>query len=79
MLHDSRALNRHWKVGSDISPLLISPDVHHCNCFVEFFFNPGGYRRAGSKTVLRDDWLASAFDVSEAIDQEVKRLLGEIE
>jgi hypothetical protein len=54
-LHDSRALNPHWQVGTDISPLLISPDAHHGKCFVEFHFNPGGYRRFGKKTVLRDD------------------------
>jgi hypothetical protein len=74
--HDSRAFNAKWKVGWDISPLLIVPDAHHGKCFVEFQFNPGGYRRCGDTTVLRDDWANSAFDVSEAIERDAKRLLG---
>jgi hypothetical protein len=72
--HDSRAFNGKWKEGRDISPLLISPDAHHGNCFVEFEFNPGGYRRSGETTVLRDDWATSAFDVSEAIECDANRL-----
>jgi hypothetical protein len=75
-LHDSRALNRDWRVGTDISPLLITPDEHHGNCFVEFHFNPGGYGRDEAKTVLRDDWLANIFNVSQAIEQEANLLLG---
>jgi hypothetical protein len=74
--HDSRAFNPNWKQGRDISPLLIAPDAHHSNCFVEFQFNPGAYRRSGGTTVLRDDWMASIFDVSEAIEQGAKGLLG---
>ena len=74
--HDSRAFNPNWRQGTDISPLLIAPDAHHGNCFVEFQFNPGGYHRSGGITVLRDDWMASAFDVSEAIERGAKRLLG---
>jgi hypothetical protein len=75
LFHDSRAFNPNWKQGSDISPLSIGSDAHHGNCFVEFFFNAGGYRRSEGTTVLRDDWMASAFDVSEAIERGAKRLL----
>ena len=77
-LHDSRALKREWVAATDISPLLIGPDAHHGNCFVEFFFNPGGYHRVGATTVLRDDWLHSAADVSQAIERDADRLLGRI-
>lgn len=43
--HDARAFNPRWRQGHDISPLLIAPDMHHGNCFIEFQFNPGGYLR----------------------------------
>jgi hypothetical protein len=76
LLHDSRAFNREWIAATDISPLLIAPDAHNGNCFVEFHFNPGGYRREGAHTILRDDWLNSATDVSEAIQRDANRLLG---
>ena len=35
-IHDSRAFNQNWSSGRDISPLLLAPDAHHGNCFVEF-------------------------------------------
>ena len=75
-LYDSRGFNPNWKQGRDISPLIIAPDAHHGNCFVEFYFNSGGYRRSEGTTVLRDDWIANAFDVSEAIERGAKRLIG---
>ena len=75
-LHDSRAFNQRWQAGYDVSPLLISPDAHHGNCFVEFQFNSAAYFRSGDATKLRDDWLAFAFSVSEGIDPDAKRLLG---
>lgn len=75
-LHDSRAFNRDWKAGYDISPLLISPDCHHDKCFVEFQFNSAAYQRSGTTTALKDDWLTAAFSVSDGIEQSAKRLLG---
>lgn len=75
-LHDSFAFNSDWQAGYDISPLLISPDCHHGNCFVEFQFNGAAYERLGDKTVLRDDWFEHAFSVSTGIDQEARRRLG---
>jgi len=74
--HDSRALNREWKQGQDVSPLLIAPDTHDDKCFVEFMFNPLAYRRVGEKTQLRDDWIEYAFAISERIDAVVRRMLG---
>lgn len=74
--YDSRAFNPNWKAGHDISPLLISPDAHHGKCFTEFQFNAGGYIRMGGKTVLRDDWTESAFDISEGIERGARGLLG---
>jgi tetratricopeptide (TPR) repeat protein len=75
-LYDSRALNEYWDQGRDISPLLIAPDCHHGNCFVEFHLNSGAYFRQGGKTRLRDDWMDCAFAVSDCIDESAKRLLG---
>lgn len=75
-LHDSFAFNSDWQAGYDISPLLISPDCHHGNCFIEFQFNGAAYERLGDKTVLRDDWFEHAFSVSAGIDQEARRRLG---
>lgn len=75
-LHDARAFNPEWSEGRDISPLLIAPDSHHGNCFVEFQFNPGGYYRNGSKTLLRPDWLQSAFCISRGIESDARRRLG---
>lgn len=47
--HDGRAFNTNWSEGRDISPLLLAPDAHHGNCFVEFQFNPAGYIRQGDR------------------------------
>ncbi len=74
--HDSRAFNQNWSEGRDISPLLLAPDSHHGNCFIEFQFNPAGYVRQGDKTVLRSDWLQNAFLISEGIESDAKRMLG---
>lgn len=71
--HDARAFNEKWEVGMDISPLLIAPDAHDKKCFVEFYFNPGGYRRSDNTTILRADWTTNAFDVSEAIEHQAKQ------
>ena len=76
LFHDSRALNRKWKYGYEVSPLTISPDAHHGNCFVEFLFNPLAYQRASDKTVLREDWIDSASAISDGLEAAVKRLLG---
>ena len=75
-LHDARALNRDWQHAFDISPLLIAPDAHHGNCFVEFLFWGGGYVRDNGLTTLRADWLDYSSDVSQDIELEAKRLLG---
>jgi len=74
--YDSRAFNERWRIAGDISPLLIAPDAHHGNCFVEFQFNPGGYQRSDGATLLRDDWEGSACDISSAVRREAKRRLG---
>lgn len=74
--HDARAFNPHWRQGHDISPLLIAPDMHHGNCFVEFQFNPGGYRRHDDTTIIRDDWIANVSKISEGIERSARRLLG---
>ena len=74
--HDSRALNREWKQGFDVSPLAIAPDNHDGKCFIDFWFNPLAYRRVGEKTQLRDDWMKYAFAISEGIGAEVGRVLG---
>jgi len=75
-LHDSRAFNQGWQAGYDISPLLIAPDSHDGNCFVEFQFNSAAYRRSGNMTELKADWLTAAFSVSDGIEHDVKRVLG---
>ena len=74
--HDSQAFNPEWKAGRDISPLLISPDSHHGNCFVEFQFNPAAYMRQNGTTMLRSNWRQKAFLISEEIENEAKRRLG---
>jgi hypothetical protein len=74
--HDSRALNRNWVEGRDVSPLLIAPDAHHGNCFVEFQLNPAGYFRDGSQTKLRGDWLNNVSLITEGIESDAKRMLG---
>ena len=75
-IHDSLAFNQDWALGRDISPLLLCPDAHHGNCFVEFMFNPAGYTRQDGRTVLRHDWLKNASIVSEEIERDARRLLG---
>ena len=37
-IHDARAFNKNWSAGTDISPLILAPDAHHGNCFIEFHF-----------------------------------------
>jgi hypothetical protein len=75
-LHDSSAFNREWKAGYDVSPLLICPDCHDGKCFVEFQFNSAAYRRSGPTTALKDDWLTTAFAVSNGIERTAKNILG---
>jgi hypothetical protein len=75
-IHDSRAFNQNWSSGRDISPLLLAPDAHHGNCFVEFLFNPAGYMRREGRTVLRDDWLQSAFLISQGLERDARHILG---
>lgn len=75
-IHDSRALNKNWVEGRDVSPLLIAPDAHHGNCFVEFQFNPAGYLREGNRTKLRHDWLKNASLITEGIERDARRMLG---
>lgn len=48
-IHDARVFNKDWKQGYDISSLIISPDSHHGNDFVEFSFNADCYRRISKK------------------------------
>jgi TPR repeat protein len=68
-LYDSRAFNDKWQEGYDISPLQITPDSHHKNCFVEFQFNSDAYSRSDNTTVLKHDWLLYACSVSSGIMQ----------
>ena len=76
--HDSRAFNPNWRTGAgiDIAPLLLAPDAHHGNCFVEFSFNPGGYMHQSGTTILRPDWLKYAFTISVLIEREARQRLG---
>jgi hypothetical protein len=74
--HDARALNRKWRHAFDISPLMIAPDAHHGNCFVEFFFWGGAYLRDNGLTTLRTNWLDHACDVSQDIEREASHRLG---
>lgn len=75
-LHDARALNRDWRHAFDISPLLIAPDAHHGNCFVEFFFWGGGYLRDNGLIALRPNWLDYSNDVFQDIERGANRRLG---
>lgn len=74
--HDARALNRRWRHAFDISPLLVSPDAHHGQCFVEFFSWGGAYVRNNGMTHLRPNWLDYSCDVSQDIEREANRRLG---
>jgi len=74
--HDAKALNRDWRHAFEISPLLIAPDSHHGNCFVEFFFWGGGYVRDNGLTSLRANWSDSCNDVFQDIEREANRKLG---
>jgi hypothetical protein len=75
--HDSRAFNRRWRCIRDTSPLLIVPDAHDGKCFIEFQFNPAGYLRVGQNIVLREEWGENASLVSDNIERDVERLLGQ--
>lgn len=75
-IHDSRAFNETWENGRDISPLVIAPDSHDGNCFVEFQFNPSCYFRDDGKTQLRTDWQKNASLVSDEIERSARRMLG---
>ena len=73
--HDKRAWNSEWKIGYEISPLLIMPDSHDGNCFVEFSFNADAYYRQGAKTCLRENWKESASNIIDGIRRDAARHL----
>ena len=75
--HHKNALNQNWQSGYDISPLLIAPDAHHGNCFVEFLFNSECYRKTKTGIVsLSSEWRPNICNLSRGIEEDAQRLLG---
>jgi hypothetical protein len=73
------ALNEDWQAGYDISPLLIAPDAHHGNCFVEFLFNSACFRKTESGFVsLSPKWQTNIYNLSQGIKEDSQKLLNEI-
>jgi hypothetical protein len=74
--HHKNALNVNWQRGYDISPLLIAPDAHHGNCFVEFLFNSDCYKKTETGTVsLSSEWQNNICKLSQGIEEDAQALL----
>jgi hypothetical protein len=71
------AFNDDWQQGNQISPLMITDESHSGKWFISFSFNPGAFVRRGEKTILRDNWQEYANDISESVEAEVTRMLGD--
>ncbi|MCO5285759.1 MAG: hypothetical protein M9898_05050 [Chitinophagaceae bacterium] len=69
-IYDSSAFNSKWKVGSELSPLIIAPSKNSRYYFVEFIFNPNCYFRQDKKTILKDNWEEHITDVTNYEDQQ---------
>lgn len=77
--YHKKALNKDWQKGYDISPVLIAPDAHHGNCFIEFLFNSACFRETGAGVVsLSSNWTTNIFNLSQGIKDDSKKLLNEI-
>jgi hypothetical protein len=77
--YHKNALNENWQRGYDISPLLIAPDAHHGNCFVEFLFNSECFRKTETGIVsLSSEWQPKICNLSHGIEEDAKKLLGKI-
>jgi hypothetical protein len=77
--YPSGAFNVKAKQGYDTSPLIIGHDYNSSGgkWFVSLVFNPGAFVRRDGKTILRDNWQEYANDISESVEAEVTRMLGD--
>ena len=75
--YHKKALNQNWQNGYEISPLLIAPDAHHGNFFVEFLFNADCYIKTKEGAVkLSPTWHSNISNISKGIEEGAKKLLG---
>lgn len=75
--YDSKAFNRNWQNGYEISPLIIAPDIHDGNCFVEFLFNADCYTKTKEGDVkLSPTWNLNISNISKGIQEDARKLLG---
>lgn len=74
--YDKKALNQNWQSGYEISPLLIAPDAHHGNCFVEFLFNADCYMKTKDGVIkLSPTWHSNICNVSKGIEEDGNKIL----
>jgi len=77
--YHKNALNEDWQIGYDISPLLIAPDAHHGNCFIEFLFNSACFRKTEAGAVsLSPKWTTNIYKLSQGIKKDSQKLLNEL-
>ena len=74
--YPNSAFNHDWKQTCDASPLLIGDNYATAtrNWCINLMFNPGGFVRKDGKTILRDNWLEYAYDISKSSDAAVARM-----
>lgn len=75
--YDSNAFNDNFQSGYEISPLIIAPDAHDGNCFIEFLFNADCYiqTKEGNKTKISPTWESHIGNIKKGFEEAAKKYL----
>lgn len=74
--YDENAFNHNFQDGREISSLIIAPDAHDGNCFIEFLFNPDCYMQAKKehKIEIRPTWKSHVSNIKKGIEESARKI-----